>query len=236
MGTCQDIICEVSTRPDPDDSERSLGTHGGRVETRGRPPIHGEDEILEAALRAFATWGYDAMSVRSLNAELGLSHGAVSQRFGSKLALYYAAIDHCFGGFMADIAGERAHRPIPADGLGQLREAIRAFLMAAARRPELGRLMNQEGLQSTERLDYVLSTVLLPAAGPLVDLMHTLQARGEIHPMSARALFFLVAHGAEAPYTLTALSDAFDGIDGALDETAHAELVTDFIVRGLRRR
>ncbi len=54
--------------------------------------------------------------------------------------------------------------------------------------------------------------------------------------MSARALFFLVAHGAEAPYTLTALSEGFDGIDGALDETAHAELVTDFIVRGLRLR
>jgi len=40
--------------------------------------------------------------------------------------------------------------------------------------------------------------------------MHTLHERGEIHPVSARALFFLVPTG-RGPYTLTALSDAFDG-------------------------
>ena len=54
------------------------------TETRGRPRIRQDDEILDAALRAFASQGYDAMSLRSLNAELGLSHGTISQRFGTK--------------------------------------------------------------------------------------------------------------------------------------------------------
>jgi len=46
---------------------------------------------------------------------------------------------------------------------------------------------------------------------------------------------FLVAHGAEAPYAMTALSEAFDEIDGPLVATDHAEAVTDLIIRGLLR-
>jgi len=205
------------------------------AETRGRPRLHDDGEILDAALRAFAANGFDAMSVRALNAELGLSHGAISQRFGSKSDLWIAAIDHGFTGFLADIAAERARRPGDLDDFEELRETIRAFLLAAARRPELGRLMNQEGLHASDRLDFFVRTVLIPTTAPTVELLDRLAERGEIHPVSERTLFFLVAHGAEAPYTLTALSEAFDGIDGPLDATDHADAVTDLIMRGLRR-
>jgi hypothetical protein len=47
--------------------------------------------------------------------------------------------------------------------------------------------------------------------------------------------FFLLTHGAAAPYTLTALSDRFDPVDGPLDELAHAELITDVTINALRR-
>ena len=205
------------------------------TETRGRPRIHDDAAILSAALRAFAAAGYDAMSVRSLCNELGLSHGAVSQRFGSKLDLYFAAVDHGFVEFIAVIEAERARAVTGGDDFEELRGNVLAFLLAAARWPELGRLMNQEGLHATDRLDYIVTNVLIPATGPAVDLVGRLVAAGEIYPTSARALFFLVAHGAEAPYTLTALSGAFDALDGALDERAHARAVTDLIMRGLRR-
>ena len=51
------------------------------------------DEILGAALRAFATHGYDGVSLRTLNRELGASHNLLHGRFGSKEALWYAAVD-----------------------------------------------------------------------------------------------------------------------------------------------
>ncbi|MBU6227946.1 MAG: TetR/AcrR family transcriptional regulator, partial [Acidobacteria bacterium] len=44
---------------------------------RGRPKLHSDEAILEAALRLFATHGYDGTSLRSLNRELGLSHSAI---------------------------------------------------------------------------------------------------------------------------------------------------------------
>jgi hypothetical protein len=51
--------------------------------------------------------------------------------------------------------------------------------------------------------------------------------------VTSRALFFLVAHGAEAPYTLRALSEAFDTLDGPLDPERHADDVTELIMRGI---
>lgn len=205
------------------------------TETRGRPRLREDHEILQAALQAFARHGYDAMSLRSLNTELGLAHGTINQRFKSKEQLYFAAVDHGFATFIAEIERVQAQRPRPTNGLDQLTEMVRAFLIAASARPELGRLMNSEGLQRSDRLDHIVQTVLEPSFMPFARTLRRLVDDGVIHPVSARALFFLVAHGAEAPYTLTALSDAFDEHDGPLDPIAHAEAMTAFIVRGLRR-
>ena len=208
-------------------------------ETRGRPRIREDHEILDAALRAFASQGYDAMSLRSLNAELGLSHGTISQRFGTKERLYYAAIDIGFTTFFEDIARRRSLALGPdattgdVDDLDELRVIIRSFLGAALLRPELGRLMNQEGLNHSPRLEYIVDNVLVHLFTTVGVVLDRLRASGRVRPVSARALFFLVAHGAEAPYTLGALSEAFDVVDGPLDPEAHADDVTDLIMRGI---
>jgi AcrR family transcriptional regulator len=205
-------------------------------ETRGRPRIRQDDEILDAALQAFAAQGYDAMSLRSLNAHLGLSHGTISQRFGTKERLYFAAIDRGFATFVEDIDLRRRHLLSaidPPDDLWDLRATIRAFLGAALQRPELGRMMNQEGLADTPRLRYIVDTVMVPLFGVVGELLGRLRAAGRIRPVTTRGLFFLVGHGAEAPYTLTALSEAFDGTDGPLDPEQHADDMTDLLLRGI---
>ena len=207
-----------------------------RHETRGRPRIRQDAEILDTALQAFAAQGYDAMSLRSLNAQLGLSHGTISQRFGTKERLYYSAVDFGFTTFLTDIEDRRQAALAgvdPSDDLADLRATIRSFLGAALLRPELGRLMNQEGLHRTPRLEYIIEHVMLPVFGRIGGQLERLESTGRIRPVTARALFFLVAHGAEAPYTLTALSGAFDPIDGPLDPHRHADEMTDLILRGV---
>ena len=206
------------------------------VETRGRPRIKQDSEILAAALEAFAAQGFDAMSLRSLNADLGLSHGTISQRFGSKERLYFAAVELGFATFLDDVDRRRrlllGNVAVP-DDLDNLRATIGGFLGAAALRPELGRLMNQEGLQRTARLDYIVDSVVIPMMQGVGATLDRLRAAGRIRPVSTRALFFLVSHGAEAPYTLTALSSAFDEHDGVLDPQQHADEMTDLIMRGI---
>jgi AcrR family transcriptional regulator len=140
------------------------------VETRGRPRLRTDEEILRAALMAFAEYGYDGMSLRTLNSKLGLSRGAINQRYRSKERLWYAAVDRGF---------------------------------------------------------------VLPTMQPALQALDRMAAADLARRVPARAVLFLIAHGAAAPFTLGPLSERFDAIDGPLDPMAHVELVTDIILAGI---
>lgn len=174
------------------------------------------------------------MSVRALNAELGLSHETIGQRFGSKQALYFAAADFGIAGFFATIAEARAAEPEVLDDIDELRATIRSFLIAASQHPEIGRLVNQEGLTRNERLDHLVANAFEPGSQVLIALIARLVERGEIRPTTARELFFLGQAGA-APFNLPSLSAAFDDIDGPLDPMAHIDRMADVILRGISR-
>src|ERR1700746_1410399 len=123
---------------------------------RGRPksadsvPI---EEILDRALTMFATVGYDGMSLRTLDRELGVSHNLIYQRFGTKEQLWRAAVDFGFGRLMRHLHG--LYGPTVSDPLEQLRRAVPRFVVYSAEPPELVALMNIEARQDTDRLTYV---------------------------------------------------------------------------------
>ncbi|MEJ6537260.1 MAG: TetR/AcrR family transcriptional regulator [Mycobacterium sp.] len=202
---------------------------------RGRPRIHEDDVLLEAAFRAFAADGYEGMSVRTVATELGLSHGALNRRFGSKWNIFEAAITHGFANMIAAMQAERAARQAPADDLAAVRELIRSFMVVNEPRPEFCQLMNMEGLRRTPQLELILQQSLGTLVPNFSALLRRLEAAGVIHPISMRALFFLVAHGAEAAFSLTGISSYFDTLDGHLDAQAHIEDMTDLIMRGITR-
>jgi AcrR family transcriptional regulator len=194
----------------------------------GRPRLHSDDEVLTAALAGFAEVGYEAMSIRSLGRQLGLSHGALNQRFRSKDELFHAAVDHGFGD-LASAMAEHAARWPARSGREELRNGIRGFLVAAAERPHILRLMNSLGITASERLDHVVEHHVGPMVEPLrVAVLAAGPASGS--PISTRELFFLVAHGAAAAFTLQGLSEHFDATEGPLDPEAHAERMAEVLV------
>jgi hypothetical protein len=87
-----------------------------------------------------------------------------------------------------------------------------------------------------ERLDYIYDNHVAPALAPLGRLLDHLHKNGRIRPISLRALFFLVAHGAAARFTLAPLARHFDNTD-PLDPNQVAEqaaLTADVITSALR--
>jgi AcrR family transcriptional regulator len=212
--------------------------HTSAAKRTGRPKAQDApatlEQILDAAFRRFATYGYDGVSVRTLNRELGVSHNLIHQRFGSKQGLWYAAVDRAFSAQITQLA--TAFDPRLDDPLDQLNHAIRRFVHYSAERPELLGLMNIEARVDSERLDYIYDTYLAPALAPLGRLLEHLHKNGRIRLISLRALFFLIAHGAAAPFTLAPLARHFDNTD-PLDPNQIAEqaaLTADVITNGLR--
>lgn len=201
----------------------------------GRPRLLDDDTVLDAALEAFAVHGYDGMSLRMLNRELGLSHATVNQRFGSKEALYHAAVDHGFRRLLSDMNAMLEAGAIPDDTLEQLRWRLRAFLLAAARRPYIGRLLNHEGLAPSTRLDHIFDRHVEPSLRVTIGLIDQLVGAGVVHPVSPRMLFFVIIHGGATAFTLGGLSRKFDPVCGPSDSEALAAEITDFLIRGLLR-
>jgi AcrR family transcriptional regulator len=204
----------------------------GRPRTEDAPAT--TEQILDAAFRAFATHGYDGVSVRTLNRELGVSHNLIHQRFRSKRGLWYAAVDRAFGSQVSELAA--TFDPTLTDPHDQLNHAIRRFLHYSAAHPELLGLMNIEGRVESDRLDYIYDNYIGPALGPLGRLLDFLTAERRIRPINLRALLFLIGHGGAAPFTLTPLARRLDQTN-PLDPTEierHAAMIADILSNGLR--
>ncbi len=194
------------------------------------------EEILEKALCMFATVGYDGMSLRTLNRELGVSHNLVYQRFGTKEQLWRAAVDFGFGRLMRHLQG--LFDPTISDPLEQLRLAVHRFVVYSADHPELVALMNIEARRDTDRLNYVYETYIEPMLSDVARLLDHLVDEGLIRPIPLRTFHFLLAHGATAPHALVPLATKFDATSpfepAAIEE--HARLVSTLLVEGLRVR
>jgi TetR/AcrR family transcriptional regulator len=215
-------------------------TSSGKTPRRspGRPRAEDSpatlDEIFRVSLQHFATLGYDGVSLRTLNRELGGSHNLLNGRFGSKEALWFATVDWAFAPLSHEMTG--AFDPTLTDPLDQVRAFVRVFLEYSAEHPELVGLMNIEGRQDTERLAYVFDTYIAPTMGPLRRLLDHLAAEGRIRPIPVSLFHFILTHGAAAPFTLQPLTRMFAELEPGppLGVTAQAELSADFIVRGLQ--
>jgi AcrR family transcriptional regulator len=204
---------------------------------RGRPKAADStplQDILEAALVAFATYGYDGVSLRTLNRELGVSHNLIYQRFGGKDDLWRASVDFGFGPLLRIMQG--IFDPTLTEPLEQLRLAIRRYIVFSADHPQLVALMNIEARQDTDRLGYIYDTYIEPALTGVGRLLLHLADQKTIRPIALREFHFLIAHGGAALYSLVPLALLFDpappGDPAAIEE--HARLVSDLIVEGLR--
>jgi len=215
----------------------SLGVSDNPIRRRGRPrredsPASSE-AILAAVLHAFAVHGYDGVSLRTLNTELGVSHNLLYQRFGSKAAIWRAAVDQAFGTLLTEL--KASVDSTITDPLLQFRTTIRRFLVFSAANPDVFRLMSTEGNRDTERLAYLFDTYIGPATAPLGRALEALIAEGRVRPISLRALHFLITAGGSAVFAQLALARHFDPADPLAPEQVHAHVdtVADLIVAGL---
>jgi TetR/AcrR family transcriptional regulator len=223
-----------SSSPPPAEVPRATG-----LRPRGRPrkdngaaPAPAPDELLAAALHAFATHGYQGVSVRTLNRELGVSHNLLHQRYGSKEAIWYAAMDWGFG----RLAGQLAQRLDPhADPGSQLRAFVREFVAFSARHPDLLRVVHQEGSSPSTRLSYLLDTYVRPIIAGLAPTYARLLESGQVRPIPPEAFYYLVTSGGGAKYALGGMTRELFGATVIEPEQIddYAEAVADLVVRGI---
>ncbi|MEV6507709.1 TetR family transcriptional regulator [Streptomyces sp. NPDC051642] len=189
--------------------------------------------LLQGALEAFATHGFEGMSLRELARRLQVSHALLTARFGSKEELWRAAVEHALAQIeqgLADVGGDDG-----LDDLAALREGIVRFLVFAAEHPEVGRILQHEGAIDSPRIHFVFERFVAPLRALAEARLDALTAAGRIRPIAFPTLHFLITHGGGAPFTspveAALLGAASPGNRAAV--RLHAEQVADLIVGGL---
>lgn len=198
---------------------------------RGRPPLLSDEVILEAAFAAFAANGYAAMSVRALNADLGLSHETITKRFGPKIDLYRAAVSYGVGLLVADF-DRVLNETNPVDDLARLRGTVRAFMIAASNHPTMGELLHHEGIDGSERTLLIEQSGLDERIAEAVSLINRLNAAGSIRETKIREFWFL-CQAAVAPLRSPAMAKMFDPFDGPVNPDELISRMTDAILRSM---
>ncbi|MEM6626049.1 MAG: TetR/AcrR family transcriptional regulator [Pseudomonadota bacterium] len=209
---------------------------------RGRPQNHeaavSRDQILNAAIKAFAAYGFDAMSIRRLTRELNVSHGLIHHYFASKRDLWEACVDVYFRALrdqMINLAPVSDKGVEPAEAA---REFIRVSVRLSAQFPGCVRILLDEGAQGGARLQYLLSTYLDPVGEAWMHAIEQLGKSSGIEAPNPRTLFFLITFGGSIPFCAPALSAHFEGEPLQSYEAIerHADSVANLLVDGIRNR
>ncbi|MET7301870.1 TetR/AcrR family transcriptional regulator [Embleya sp. NPDC005575] len=100
-------------------------------------------EIVHAALEVFATRGYDAVSLREIAAQVGLSHTGLRHHFASKEELLTAVLRY------KDELTLTPDEPVDVSGIAWVR-ASRDVVALNARQPLLIRLFATLSVQATD--------------------------------------------------------------------------------------
>ena len=119
------------------------------------------DRVVDAAVVAFGSRGYDATSLDALAGELGVRKQTILYYCPSKEALLDAAIDRAAAELSVVIEDALAGA---GTGWARIEAVVRSVFRLAARRPELLGL-----LREAARLGPPAATRLTAALGPLID-------------------------------------------------------------------
>jgi AcrR family transcriptional regulator len=191
-----------------------------------------QETILEAALEAFAQRGYDGVSVRELNRQIGVSHNLVHHYFGSKDALWRAAIDH--GLTRVNEAWNPEHLDKVEDPVERMKLGLRRFLEVTAKSPFVQRIMEHEAAVGGPRLDYIAERYVLPFLNPRLDRY---EAATGIHKrdLNLASIALLTASGATAFFTQAALARKMGGPDPFSEEgiEQHVRTMTTILFYGV---
>jgi TetR/AcrR family transcriptional regulator len=191
----------------------------------GRPPsdapVPTSDQILERGLEAFAELGYEAVSVRQLNARLDMGQTFIHDRFGSKEAFWTAVVDHAIEHITQEVGTALGREG--EDDVDRLIAGVRAFHQAAAHHPHLTRLVDYEAARESPRLEYLYRLM-----GPLNDaarpVFERLVRQGKIRDVPWYLFHFAVTKPL-AMYSQAPLARLFGRPEDADDHTLMSELV-----------
>jgi AcrR family transcriptional regulator len=191
------------------------------------------EKLLEAAIRAFASVGYDAASTREIESDAGVNRGLIAYHFKTKDALWKAAVEWLFAQAAAELAAAE-QRAVDIDPVARLRFFVRAIVRFSARYPEVNRLMIEEGTQDDWRLDWLVERFVGPWYRRAELLFKEARALGMAPDMAFPHFYYILTGAAALPFSMAPEARRLARIDTTREAfiDAHADALANLLFPG----
>lgn len=188
------------------------------------------ESLLTAAIRKFATSGYDAASTRQIESDAGVKRGLISYHFGSKEALWKAAAIWLFDRAASEIEAAEAGA-VNVDPVARLRYFVRAFVRFSARYPDINRLMIREGLEDDWRLHWLVENIVRPWYQRVQAIFEEAQRLNAAPNMSFHHFYYVLIGAGALIFSMASESERLAGIDPLAESviSAHADALAELM-------
>ncbi len=203
-------------------------TEGRGAETRAR--------ILEAGLEMFSERGFDGTTTRDVAARADVNLGLIKYYFGSKEALWRAAVDRVFRELAHELGGAAEGTMATRDEIARV---IRTYVRFAGRNPTFVRLMNDECKRKSQRMRWLVDRHGRALYETAVLLLGRARREGYVPNIPDVHLYYMFIGAVGLLFSQAPECKRFTGRDPTADERmieAHAGAVVQLFLGGDSRR
>lgn len=190
--------------------------------------------ILQHAVRAFADRGFDGASTAEIARQADVTQPLIHYHFGSKEALWRAAVDHLFEGVVERFGNVSTElRGMAPQAL--FRVLMRRLVHQCGEQPEIARIVLREATLPGPRFDWLVDTHLRPIIVDITALIARQAPPGESPEFPPLHVLFVVMGGADLLFSAPGLYAALTGrapFDPEVVAT-HADTLVGLLERGM---
>ncbi|MAT95148.1 MAG: TetR family transcriptional regulator [Halioglobus sp.] len=158
--------------------------------------------ILNAALAVFAERGFDGARVRDIAAQAGVNHGLIKYYFQNKEQLWKAAVDFLFERLHQQMTEPEEDRCKPR--AERVRLWIKRYVRYCAQHPEHARIMVQESIRDSQRLQWAADKHIRGSHQRLLESLPVTLDLRRFPAIDTTTLIYMMNAATQAPFTLAA--------------------------------
>jgi len=183
-------------------------------------------KLLGAAIDVFSSVGYDGARTRDIEDRAGVKRGLLAYHFDAKDGLWRAAVDHLFEAMKAEFAKASEYlNDLEAQSRGRF--LVRTLVRITAKYPQLNRIMIQEGIQKTWRLEWLVEHHARPFFEYSKSIHQEALASGMKSDIDHAHFYYILMGASSLIWSMGTEYQMFTGEDAYSKETIdqHAEAV-----------
>ena len=160
------------------------------------------NKILNAALHEFSEKGFAGASVRNISAAVGVNHGLIKYHFTNKDQLWKAAVEFLFKRLHEQMTEPDTDRH--KSRAERVRLWIHRYVRYCAEHPEHARIMIQESIRDSDRLNWATENHIRPGHQILLSSLPVTLDMKRFPQIDIPTLIYMLNAATQAPFILSA--------------------------------